>query len=194
LKKTLRKRISAWSLLSAAAAIGLLTAGLLALAKPLPEYLVAKSNLAPGSLLTLSEFDSRKMDLGAAGSNYLTLNGLDEKPYLKVFVAEGELVPLRHLAGSAPSDNTTLVVQSALAISPSIVPGSWVQIWRTVDGPTGFTSEKLVERCQVISIIADDSLVSDTGSHVEVSITEEESALILQTISTEQNLFLLVTP
>ena len=34
MKKILRKRISSWSLLSAAAAIGLLTAGLLALAKP----------------------------------------------------------------------------------------------------------------------------------------------------------------
>ena len=194
MKKILRKRISTWSLLSAAAAIGLLTAGFLALAKPLPEYLVAKSNLAPGSWLTLSELETRKIDLGAAGSNYLTLNGLDEQLYLKEFVAEGELVPLRHLAGSAPSGNTTLVIQSSLAISPSIVPGSWVQVWRTVDGPTGFTSEKLVDRCQVISIITDDSLVSDTGSYVEVSITEEESALILQTISAERNIYLLVTP
>lgn len=193
MKKILRKRVSTWSLLSAFALIGLLTAGMFALSKPLPEYLVAKSNLAPGSWISPREFETRKLDLGEAGPRYLTLNSLGKGFYLNEFVAQGELVLLRHLTDSKTQGLTTLVVLPSLAVSPSIRPGSWVQIWRTVDGPSGFVSERLVERCQVVAILDDDSLVSDAGSHVEVSVSEQESALILQTISAEQNLYLLVT-
>jgi hypothetical protein len=125
---------------------------------------------------------------------YLTPNSLEKGFYLSEFVAEGELVLLRHLTDSHIQDRTTVVVLPSLAVSPSIRAGSWVQIWRTVDGPSGFISERLVERCQVVAILADDSLVSETASHVEVSITEQESALILQTISAEQDIYLLVTP
>lgn len=194
MKKILRKRLSTWSLLSAFALIGLLTAAMLALSKPLPEYLVATSNLAPGLRISPSEFETRKLDLGEAGSRYLTLSSLEHGVYLNEFVAEGEFVLLRHLTSSQIQDRTTVVVLPSLAVSPSIRPGSWVQIWRTVDGPSGFISERLVERCQVVAIITDDSFVSDAGSHIELSITEQESALILQTISSEQNIYVLVAP
>lgn len=194
MKKILRKRLSTWSLLSAFALIGLLTAAMLALSKPLPEYLVATSNLAPGLRISPSEFETRKLDLGEAGSRYLTLSSLEHGVYLNEFVAEGEFVLLRHLTSSQIQDRTTVVVLPSLAVSPSVRPGSWVQIWRTIDGPSGFMSERIVERCQVVAILSDDSLVSATGSLVEVSVTEQESALILQTISAEQNIYLLVAP
>lgn len=194
MKKILRKRLSTWSLLSAFAVIGLLTAGMLALSKPLPEYLVATSNLAPGLRISPSEFETRKLDLGEAGSRYLTLSSLKQGVYLKEFVAEGEFVLLRHVTDSQIQNRTTVVVLPSLAVSPSVRPGSWVQIWRTIDGPSGFIGERIVERCQVVAILPDDSLVSTTGSLVEVSITEQESALILQTISAEQNLYLMVAP
>jgi hypothetical protein len=194
MKKILRRRVSTWSLLSAFAVIGLLAVGMLALSKPLPEYLVATSNLAPGIRISPSEFETRKLDLGVAGSGYLTLNSLKQELYLNEFVAEGEFVLLRHLTDSQTQNQTTVVLLPSLAVSPSIRPGSWVQIWRTVDGPSGFISERLVERCQVVAILANDSLVSDAGSHVEVSVTEQESALILQTISLEQNIYVLVAP
>ena len=194
MRKVLRKRVSTWSLLSAIALIGLLLAAVFAFSKPLPEYLVAKSNLSAGGWISLADLDRRKLDLGSSATKYLTIDSLENGFYIREFVAEGELILLRHLSDSLPKDRTTVVVSPSLDVSPSITPGAWIQIWRTVEGPKGFVSERIVERCQVVSILEDESLVSERGSQVEVSITEQESALILQTISAQQDLYLLVTP
>jgi hypothetical protein len=88
---------------------------------------------------------------------------------------------------------TTVVLEPSLEISPSIAPGSWVQIWRTIESSEGFLSERLVDRSQVVSIRQGDSLVSSSGSQIEVKVSEEQSAIILQTMSAEQDIYVLVT-
>lgn len=109
------------------------------------------------------------------------------------FIAKGELLPLRQLSLTQLSGMTTIVLLPAMEISPSVVPGSWVQIWRTIEGPQGFVSERVVERSQVVSVIADGSLVSGNKSQVEVAVTEEQSGIIIQSMSAEQDIFVLVT-
>jgi hypothetical protein len=193
MKKILRKRISTWSLLSVVAAIGFVAVFFLSLTKPLPEYLVARSNLAPGSWVSANQFDAQPLDLGTTGDSYITSSALEEGLYLMEFVAKGELITRRTVSAARPEGKTTVVLVPSLAISPSITPGSWVQVWRTTDSPGGFMSERVVERCQVVSIREDESLVSDVGSQVEIAITEQESALILEAISAEQHLYLLMT-
>jgi Flp pilus assembly protein CpaB len=193
MKKVLRRRISTWSLLTIVAALGLVVAAALALNKPLPEYLVAKVDLQPGQKISTTQLEARAINLGEAGSAYLTLRDFDEGYVATDFVSKGELLLIRQLSMTQSTDWTTVVLEPSLEISPSIAPGSWVQIWRTIESSEGFLSERLVDRSQVVSIRQGDSLVSSSGSQIEVKVSEEQSAIILQTMSAEQDIYVLVT-
>jgi hypothetical protein len=193
MKKVLRRRFSTWSLLTIVAALGLVVAAALALNKPLPEYLVAKVDLQPGQKISTTQLEARPINLGEAGFAYLTLRDFDEGYVATDFVSKGELLLIRQLSMTQSTDWTTVVLEPSLEISPSIAPGSWVQIWRTIESSEGFLSERLVDRSQVVSIRQGDSLVSSSGSQIEVKVSEEQSAIILQTMSAKQDIYVLVT-
>jgi multidrug efflux pump subunit AcrA (membrane-fusion protein) len=193
MKKVLRRRISTWSLLTIVAVAGLVIAAALALNKPLPEYLVAKVDFRPGEKISKAQLESLPINLGEAGSAYLNLRDFDEGYVVTDFVSKGELLPIRQLSMTQSPDWTTVVLEPSLEISPSIGPGSWVQIWRTIENSEGFLSERLVERSQVISMRQGESLVSSSVSQIEVKVSEEQSAIILQTLSAEQDIYVLVT-
>jgi hypothetical protein len=192
MKKVLRKRISTWSLITIVAAVGLVTAAAFALNKPLPEYLVAKVDLQPGQKVSITQLAARPINLGDAGSAYLTLGDFDEGYVTTDFISSGELLPLRQLSTTQSAGRTTVVLVPSLEISPSIEPGSWVQIWRTIESSEGFLSERLVDRSQVVSLRQGDSLVSSSETQIEVHVSEEQSAIILQTMSAEQDIYVLV--
>jgi hypothetical protein len=193
MKRVLRKRISTWSVISIAAVIGVAFASAFALNRPVPEFLIAKEDLEPGQKISLSQLAARPVSLGESGAAYWKLQEYEEGRVTTDFIAKGELLPLRQLSLTQLSGMTTIVLLPAMEISPSVVPGSWVQIWRTIEGPQGFVSERVVERSQVVSVIADGSLVSGNKSQVEVAVTEEQSGIIIQSMSAEQDIFVLVT-
>jgi hypothetical protein len=193
MKKVLRKRISTWSLITIVAAAGLVTAAVFALNKPLPEYLVAKVDLQPGQKISITQLAARPINLGEAGSAYLSLRDFDGGYVTTDFISSGELLPLRQLSTTQSAGRTTVVLVPSLEISPSIEPGSWVQIWRTIESSEGFLSERLVDRSQVVSLRQGDSLVSSSETQIEVDVSEEQSAIILQTMSAEQDIYVLVT-
>ena len=193
MKKVLRKRISSWSLLSIVAAAGLIVAAALALNKPIPEYLVARSDLQPGQKISITQLSARPINLGETGSAYLTFSDFNEGYVATDFISRGELLPRRQLSLTQSPGMTTIVLTPSLEVSPSIEPGSWVQIWRTIESSEGFLSERLVDRSQVVSLRQGESLVSSSESQIEVSVSEEQSAIILQTMSAEQDIFVLVT-
>ena len=193
MKKVMHKRISSWSLLSIVAAAGLIVAAALALNKPIPEYLVARSDLQPGQKISITQLSARPINLGETGSAYLTFRDFNEGYVATDFISRGELLPRRQLSLTQSPRMTTIVLTPSLEVSPSIEPGSWVQIWRTIESSEGFLSERLVDRSQVVSLRQGESLVSSSESQIEVSVSEEQSAIILQTMSAEQDIFVLVT-
>jgi hypothetical protein len=193
MKKVLRKRISTWSLLTIVAAVGLVIAAALALNKPIPEYLVATVDLKPGQKISITQLAARSINLGEVGAEYLTLRDFDERYIATDLISRGELLPIRKLSTTQSPGRTTVVLMPALEISPSIAPGSWVQIWRTIESSEGFLSERLVDRSQVVSLVQGDSLVSSSVSQIEVDVSVEQSAIILQTMSAEQDIYVLVT-
>ncbi len=193
MKKVMHKRISSWSLLSIVAAAGLIVAAALALNKPIPEYLVARSDLQPGQKISITQLSARPINLGETGSAYLTFSDFNEGYAATDFISRGELLPRRQLSLTQSPGMTTIVLTPSLEVSPSIEPGSWVQIWRTIESSEGFLSERLVDRSQVVSLRQGESLVSSSESQIEVSVSEEQSAIILQTMSAEQDIFVLVT-
>lgn len=193
MKKVMHKRISSWSLLSIVAAAGLIVAAALALNKPIPEYLVARSDLQPGQKISITQLSARPINLGETGSAYLTFSDFNKGYVATDFISRGELLPRRQLSLTQSPGMTTIVLTPSLEVSPSIEPGSWVQIWRTIESSEGFLSERLVDRSQVVSLRQGESLVSSSETQIEVSVSEEQSAIILQTMSAEQDIFVLVT-
>jgi hypothetical protein len=168
-------------------------AGVLALNRPLPEYLVAESALRPGEQVGLERFEVQRLDLGSLRGNYLTPQTAPERFFVTELILAGELIPTRRVSDLGSQNSTTLVLNPSLPVSQEIKPGSWVQIWRTVPSPEGFVSELLVARSQVLTISQDDSLISDKESLAEVLVTEEEASILLQTIASDLHVYLLLS-
>jgi hypothetical protein len=194
MNKVLRKRISNVALIIVTVATGLVIAGAIALSRPLPEYLVAKTPLIPGEEIGVESFELQRLDLGPAGRHYLTLQNAPEVFYLNEFVSEGELVPIRNVLDFAPDGLTTIVLSPSLEVSQKVSAGSWVQIWRTIPTENNFLGELLVPRSQVVAVTEGSSLMSDRGTLVEVMVSQEQAGLLLQTVSSDLDIFLLVAP
>jgi hypothetical protein len=194
MNKVLRKRISNVALIIVTIATGLVIAGAIALNRPLPEYLVAKAPLIPGEAIGLDNFELQHLDLGVASNLYLTSRNAPERFYLNELVMEGELVPTRKVLERSSEGYTTIVLNPAIPISQKISAGSWVQIWRTVPTADNFLGELLVTRSQVLAVTEDSSLISDHGTLVEVLVTQEQAGLLLQGLSSELDIYLLLAP
>lgn len=190
--KVFRRRVSSWTFLAFTAAMSLIIAGALALNKPLPEYLVARGNLLPGDRLNEGSFQPIRLDLAELGENYITLDDLEPELVVAETILSGELIPRNNLSNTPIPGFTNIVLESSLPISELVKPGSWVQIWRTVSGPQGFTSELLVARSQVRSVHEDQSFASEKRAWVEVLVSQEQASLLLETLSAELNIYLLV--
>lgn len=194
MNKVLRKRISNLALIIVTVSTGLVIAGAIALNRPLPEYLVAKESLIPGEKIGTDNFELQRLDLGIAGNFYLTSGSAPEIFYLNELVMEGELVPTRKVLELRPEGYTTIVLSPTIPVSQKISPGSWVQIWRTIPTADNFLGELLVARSQVVEVTEDSSLMSDHGTLVEVLVSQEQAGLLLQSLSSDFDVYLLIAP
>lgn len=194
MNKVLRKRISNFTLIIAIVALGLVVAGAIALNRPLPEYLVAKSNLIPGEKVGLERFELRSLDLGAASSAYIQSENAPESFYVNELVLEGELVPARKVTELQGKGLTTVVLNPSIPISQKVGAGSWVQIWRSTPNAQGFVGELLITKGQVVSVMQDASFISDRGVLVEVMVSQQQAALLLETMASEFEIYVLVAP
>ncbi len=192
MKKVFRRRVSSWTVLGTSAAISLVVAGLLALNRPLPEYLVARGDLHPGERVTIENFHLMRLDLATAGAGYLTSADMDESYVVSQVILGGELLPSRSLSSADVQGLTTLVLESSLPVSEKITPGTWVQIWRTTSTALGMNGELLISRSEVASVIQDESLGSIDQRLVEVLVTQEQASLLIESIAAEMDLYLLV--
>lgn len=179
-------------MLGTSAAISLVVAGLLALNRPLPEYLVARGDLHPGQRVTIENFHLMRLDLASAGAGYLTSADMDESYVVSQVILGGELLPSRSLSSADVQGLTTLVLESSLPVSEKITPGTWVQIWRTTSTALGMNGELLISRSEVASVIQDESLGSIDQRLVEVLVTQEQASLLIESIAAEMDLYLLV--
>lgn len=174
------------------AAISLVVAGVLALNRPLPEYLVARDDLHPGERVTIENFDLMRLDLASAGAGYLTSDDMDASYVVSQVILRGELLPDRSLSSAGVQGFTTLVLESSIPVSKKITPGTWVQIWRTASTAIGMNGELLISRSEVASVIQNDSLGSMDQRLVEVLVTQEQASLLIESIAAEMDLYLLV--
>lgn len=174
--------------------LSLAAVGWFSLNRPLPEYLVAKGEIPAGTQLDLANFDSVALNLGGLENKYLKLADFDPQLQLADTLLGGELVPVSNTALEIPSGQTSIRLTPALEVSKNVVAGSWVSIWRVVEVEDHFQTELVVPRSKVVSVIEPDGLFANSVPQVEILIDLNLSTLVMESITAENDIYLLPLP
>lgn len=182
------RKIPNWLILAGAGvvvSVGLLVSVLM---KPLPEYLVAAADIKPGSVLSEKDFVAMPLDLGEM-QNYLRVDQLPTNQSVVRVVRKGELLSAFDLTSEIDSNFTALRLVPELRPAISRV-GSFVSVWRALEGEAGFEMQRLVERAEVLAIEEGEGLFADNVPEIELRLGIEESVFVMQAISQENSIFL----
>ena len=188
--KRLRARPSNTMILLVGAGLVLVLLAVAGLNKPLPSYLVAKSNLPVGQLVSEENTVLVPLDLGVLAERYATDEQAKDLVLLQP-VAEGELIPLRLLADASPAGQTSIRFTPDLKPANRITIGSKVTIWQVVEIEEVFEPQLLVASAVVSDILYGDGLFAGELPEVEVLIYGQEGALLLSALASDASVYLL---
>ena len=191
--KRLRARPSNTQLLIAGSSLVLILVVIAGLNRPLPTYLIAATNLAPGVVISEVNVTSEELDLGSIANTYATKEDVDGK-FLVQPVASGELIPLRALGSTKLAGRTSVRFTPDLKPAVQITPGALVAVWQVVEVDEKFQSQLLVPTAQVTDVVFGDGLFAGELPEVELLITESQASLILEAIAAEAAIYLLPLP
>lgn len=191
--KRLRARPSNTLLLVIGSIVILALVAFAGLNKPLPSYLIASSNLAPGMQLSAQNTRTEQLDLGSLASSYVTAEDLAGFVLLQPVVA-GELIPTRLLGRGLALGETSLRFTPALKPAGQITPGSRVAIWQVVKREDSFESQLLVRSALVTDLQFGEGLFAGELPEVEVLLSEAFASLVLQSLASDNAIYLLPLP
>lgn len=191
--KRLRARPSNTLLLIVGSVVILALVAFAGLNKPLPSYLIAASNLAPGMQLTAQNTKTEQLDLGSLATAYVTAEDSAGFVLLQPVVA-GELIPIRLLGRGLALGETSLRFTPALKPAGQISPGSRVAIWQVVELDEGFESQLLVQSALVTDLQFGEGLFAGELPEVEILLSEAFATLVLQSLASENAIYLLPLP
>ena len=158
--------------------------------RPLPTYLIAASNLAPGTQLRSESLVIGALDLGSIAQNYVTTDELEDS-YLVLPVAAGELIPKRALGQGLGQNQTSIRIVPNLKPASQIVAGARAAIWQVVEVEEAYESQLLVPSALVSDLVYGEGLFAGEIPEVELLITREQATLVLQALTKEAAIYLL---
>lgn len=188
-----RKRISKFS-------AAIVTAFILAIAiliwgytRPLPQYLVAKSQLTYGAPLEMQNLTAVGMDLGDAAALYLTPAEVLEGQVISRFIGIGELVPKSSITKELLRGLSLVNLTPSEIPSSQIAPGSIVKVW-TVPKLQGqqYAPASLLTQAEVVSVTQPEGLFAEEAGSYELLIPQESLSLVLEAIAMEHSIYLVV--
>ncbi len=188
--KRLRARPSNTLILIVGSFIILVLVAVAGLNRPLPSYLVAASNLAPGTQLQLGGVEAQPLDLGAIAGNYATEADL-ANGYLVLPILAGELIPKRALGAPLGFDQTSIRLMPDLRPASQITAGARVAIWQVVETQDGFESQLLVPSSLVADVVLGDGLFAGEIPEVELVLSRSQATLVLQAVTSDAAIYLL---
>lgn len=180
------KRRPYW-LIALVAAVAL---GLIALNRPLPEYLVASADLASGTRIELSQLEVSRLALGDAGGQYLGPTELREGSLLTRPVLRGELLPRSALSDYANPNFTQLVLRPSTLPATSVTVGNTVAVWSAASRDGVSQPRLLVGRAEVTAIISPEGLFSDALPSVQLLIPKTSIAVVVQALALKHEIYL----
>jgi hypothetical protein len=191
MQRLIKRRVPNWLILGfgmGAIAIALFVS---AANKPLPEYLVASSNLRPGQLLVKEDFESVALDLGPLADKYLTADAFAPNYGISVVARSGELIALDSLTSQLNPELTSIRFTPGLQPSSSVKVGGWVSIWQVVEVDEVFEAQRLISRAEVSNLIVGEGLFATDSPEIEISLRLEDSVLVLAALSAGLDVYVL---
>jgi hypothetical protein len=188
--KRLRARPSNTLILIVGSFMILILVALAGLNRPLPSYLIAASNLAPGSRLSATNVTVEQLDLGSIAENYATFQDL-EGAALVIPVPEGELIPKRALGQALGKNQTSLRIVPKLKPASQITTGSIVSIWQVVETEEGYESQLLVPSALVSELEYGEGLFAGDLPEIELLIAGDQALVVMQAVTAEYSIYIL---
>lgn len=192
--KVLRKSVPNWLWILLIMVLSLAAVGWFSLNRPLPEYLVARGELPAGTKLDLASFDSVALNLGTLENRYLKVDDFDPGLQLVDTVLVGELLPFSNTSLEIPNGQTSIRITPALEVSQNVSAGSWVSIWRVVEIEDNFQTELIVPRSKVVSVLEPEGLFANNVPQVELLIDLNLATVVMESITAENDIYLLPLP
>jgi hypothetical protein len=185
----MRKRISSWTLLLIG--LGSLLAAVLVLSvnKPLPTYLVAKSNLTAGQELVDADFEIVNLYLGPLADKYLSR--IQANTSVISQIPAGELVPLSRIGRELLPNQTSVRIVPSTKPASNVAAGSWVSIWQVVEIEDKFEPQLLVESAEVLAVEYSEGLFADEIPEVEILLGSEQATLLITALAAKHEVFVL---
>ena len=191
MQKLIRRRVPNWLVLAVATSAIIVLLVIQGANKPLPEYLVAATELVPGDPISDDDIETIALDLKEISGTYLTTS--DQLYGLSVLnlVRPGELIPKSILTNNSKPGFTSLQFAPRLKPVTAIRSGATVEIWRVVENEKEFEPERLVARALVTRIISEEGLFASENAEVEISLSIADSTLVIGAISSDVDIYLL---
>lgn len=188
------RRIPNWMLLVAGSTLVAGALGVAALTKPVPEYLVAASALKPGAPISPNDLKAVPLDLGEVDVAYVLAEDLPPGVGVARVVRQGELLSRVDLTFELDEELTSIRFIPKLKPSIQVKPGSQVSVWKVVETETGQEVQQLVARAEVLDLVFGEGLFAAEFPEVEIRVSWEQSALLLQAVTAESDIYLLPLP
>ena len=189
--KKLKYRISPLMLITAGLAIALVVIFLSQLSRPIPEVLIAREDLAEGSTLSISDFETIGIDLGRAQGNYISPTEFPEGSILSKSISSGEVLAKSQITEYGPKGFTVIRFKPELPIAESLEIGDRAAIW-VVRGEQ-FEEMQPAEQIslgRLMQIQTSDGLFADEQPFVEVTIPEITLPEVLKSMAANDKVFL----
>ena len=141
--------------------------------------LVASRTIVPGDALTSGDLQTVEVALGAVADAYVRPGSVEGLIATRTIPA-GELIPAAAVTAHA-ADTTAVVVRSSSALPQSIGVGSAVEVWSAPQTKRGMfgAAGVLVGSATISAIIAEDAVVGDGKTAVEIVIDRADVAAVL---------------
>lgn len=185
------RRIPNWLLLVASSGLVALALGVAAISRPVPEYLVAAAALKPGAPIQVEDLKVVALDLEEAAPNYLLAEDLLPGVGVLRVVRQGEIISRADLTFETDESLTSIRFIPKLKPSDQVIPGGKVSVWRVVETEAGMEVQQLVPSAEVLDLVYGEGLFAAEFPEVELRLSWEQSALMLQAVSAESDIYIL---
>lgn len=185
------RRVPNWLLLVAGSFVIAIGLAIAALAKPVPEYLVAATSLKPGSAIAPEDLTRVSLDLKDVSGSYLLADELLPGVGVVRVVREGELLSKADLTFELDENLTSIRFIPKLKPADQVTPGAQVSVWKVVETDEGELVQQLVERAEVLDLVYGEGLFAAEYPEVELRVTWEQSALLLEAVTAESDIYVL---
>jgi len=188
------RRVPNWVLLVAGSLAVISALAVAALTKPVPEYLVAATSLKPGSPIQPEDLRPVALDLKEIGESYLLSEELLPGVGVLRVVREGELISKADLTFETNQELTSIRFIPKLKPADQVIPGALVSVWKVIETEDGQQVQQLVESAEVLDLVYGEGLFAAEYPELELRVSWEQSALLLQAVTAESDIYVLPHP